>query len=80
MINFRILNMTMLATTIYNSNILDVLNNKMNKNKQQLNMYSHNIMNNPTGTSRTYRSLADVVGAVTLLMTTLVKTGRSSWR
>jgi hypothetical protein len=33
MINSRILNMTTLATTTYNSNILDVLNNKMNGNK-----------------------------------------------
>jgi hypothetical protein len=30
--------MTVLATTTCNSNILDVLNNKMNENKQQLNM------------------------------------------
>jgi hypothetical protein len=80
MINFRILNMTMLATTICNSNILDVLNNKMNGNKQQLNIYSHNMMNNPTGTCHTYRSFADVVAAVALLMTMLVKIGRSSWR
>jgi hypothetical protein len=33
MIKFRILNMTMLATTTCNSNILDVLNSKMNRNK-----------------------------------------------
>jgi hypothetical protein len=33
-------NMIIPATTICNSNILDILNNKMNKNKQQLNMYS----------------------------------------
>jgi hypothetical protein len=33
MINSRILNMTILATNTCNSNILDVLNNKMNGNK-----------------------------------------------
>jgi hypothetical protein len=33
MINSIILDMTIPATTIYNSNILDVLNNKMNGNK-----------------------------------------------
>jgi hypothetical protein len=33
MINSRILNMTTLATTTCNSNILDVLDNKMNGNK-----------------------------------------------
>jgi hypothetical protein len=32
-INSRILNMTIPATTTYNSNILDVLNSKMNGNK-----------------------------------------------
>jgi hypothetical protein len=45
MINFRILNITIPATTTCNSNILDMLNNKMNGNKQQLNMYSQNMMN-----------------------------------
>jgi hypothetical protein len=38
MINSRILNITMLATTTCNSNILDVLNTKMNGSKQQLDM------------------------------------------
>jgi hypothetical protein len=33
MINFIILNMTIPATIIYNLNILDVLNNKINENK-----------------------------------------------
>jgi hypothetical protein len=33
MINFKILNMTTAATTTYNLNILDVLNNKINENK-----------------------------------------------
>jgi hypothetical protein len=33
MINFRILNMTIPATTTCNSNILDVLNSKMKGNK-----------------------------------------------
>jgi hypothetical protein len=32
-INFRILSMTISPTTIYNSNILEVLNSKMNRNK-----------------------------------------------
>jgi hypothetical protein len=75
MINSRILNMTTLATITCNSNILDVLNNKMNGNKRQLNM-----MNNQIRTRRTYRLFAYIVAAVTLLMTTLVKTGQSSWR
>jgi hypothetical protein len=34
-------------------------------------MYSQNMMNRETAVHRTYRSLADVVIAVTLLMTTL---------
>jgi hypothetical protein len=80
MINYRILNMTKPATTTCNSNILNVLNNKMNRNKQQLNMYSQNMMNNQTGARRTCRSLADVVAAVTLLMTTLEKTDQSRRR
>jgi hypothetical protein len=46
MINSRILNMITLATTTCNSNILDVLNSKMNRNKQQLNIYSQNMINN----------------------------------
>jgi hypothetical protein len=75
MINSIILNMTIPATITCNSNILDVLNNKMNRNKQQLNMYLQNMMNNQTGAHRTYRSLADIVATVTLLMTTLEKTG-----
>jgi hypothetical protein len=80
MINFRILNMTMLVTSTCNSNILDILNNKMNGNKQQLNMCSQNMMNKQTGTRHTYHSFSDVVIAVTLLMTTLEKTGRSRQR
>jgi hypothetical protein len=36
MINFKILNITTVATTICNLNILDVLSNMMNGNKQQL--------------------------------------------
>jgi hypothetical protein len=80
MINSIILNMTIPATTTCNSNILDVLNNKMNRNKQQLYMHSQNMMNSQTGACRTYRSLADVVTAVILLMTTLEKTGRSRRR
>jgi hypothetical protein len=74
MINSRILNMTAVAITTCNSNILDILNNKMNRNKQQLNMYSQNMMNNQTGARRMYRSLVNIVAAVTLLMTTLEKT------
>jgi hypothetical protein len=77
MINSRMLNMTTVAITTCNSNILDVLNNKMNGNKQQLNMYSQNMMNNQRGAHCMYRSLADVVAAITLLMTMLEKTGRS---
>jgi hypothetical protein len=72
--------MTIPGTTTCNSNILDILNSKMNGNKQQLNMYSQNMINNQTGARRTYHSLADVVAAVTLLMITLEKTGRSRWR
>jgi hypothetical protein len=34
MINFRIINMTTVATIIYNSSILDVLNNMTYGNKQ----------------------------------------------
>jgi flagellar basal body rod protein FlgC len=71
MINSRILNMTIPATTTCNSNILDVLNSKMNGNKKQLNMYSQNMANRRTTVNRTYRSFADVVVAVTLLITTL---------
>jgi hypothetical protein len=77
MINFKILNMTTTATTTCNSNILDVLDNMMNENKQQLNMCSHNMMNRQTVACRTYRSFTDVVATVTLLMTILEKTGRS---
>jgi hypothetical protein len=40
-------------------------------------MYSQNMMNRETRVHHMYRSLADVVVAVTLLMTTLEKTGRS---
>jgi hypothetical protein len=81
MINSKILNMIIPATTITcNSNILDVLNNKMNENKQQLNMYSRNMMNRQIVVHRTYRSLADVVAAVTLLITMFEKTGRSRRR
>jgi hypothetical protein len=80
MINFRILNMTTLATTTCNSNILDILNNKMNGNKQQLNMYSQNMMNRQTSVHHMNRSYAGEVAAVTLLMTTLEKTGRSRRR
>jgi hypothetical protein len=71
MINFIILNMTIPAITTYNLNILDILNSKMNENKLQLNMYSQNMMNRRTAVDRTYRSLADILAAVTLLMTTL---------
>jgi hypothetical protein len=71
MINSIILNMTIPVTTTCNSNILDVLNSKMNGNKQQLNMYSQNMMNRRTAVDRTYHSFADVVVAVTLLITTL---------
>jgi hypothetical protein len=71
MINSIILNMTIPATITCNSNILDVLNNKINGNRQQLNMYSQNMMNRRTAVGRTYRSFADVVVAETLLMTTL---------
>jgi hypothetical protein len=77
MINFRILNMTTLTTTTCNSNILDVVKNKMIKNKQKLNMYSQNMMNRQTSIHGTYRSFAGEVAAVTLLMTTLEKTDRS---
>jgi hypothetical protein len=77
MINSRILNITTLATITYNSNILDVLNNKMNGNKQKLNMYSQNMMNRQKAVHHTYRSFAGEVAAVTLLITTLEKTGRS---
>jgi hypothetical protein len=70
-INSKILIMTIPATTTCNSNILDVLNSKMNGNKQQLNMYSQNMMNRGTAVDHTYRSFADVVVAVTLLITTL---------
>jgi hypothetical protein len=80
MINSIILNMTIPATTTCNSNILDVLNSKMNGNKQQLNMYSQNMMNRRTAVDHTYHSFADVVVAETLLMTTLEKTGRSRRR
>jgi hypothetical protein len=38
-------------------------------------MYSQNMINNQTGACRMYRSLVDVVAAVTLLMTMLEKTG-----
>jgi hypothetical protein len=71
MINSIILNMTIRATTTCNSNILDVLNSKMNGNKQQLNMYSQNMMNRRTTIDCTYHSFADIVVAVTLLITTL---------
>jgi hypothetical protein len=74
MINFRILNITIPATTTCNSNILDVLNSKIKGNKYQLSMYSQNMMNRRTAVDRTYRSFADVVVAVTLLITTLEKT------
>jgi hypothetical protein len=37
--------MTIVTIITCNSNILDVLNNMMNGNKQQLNMYSQNMMN-----------------------------------
>jgi hypothetical protein len=40
-------------------------------------MYSKNMMNREIAVHRTYHSLADVVVAVSLLMTTLEKTGRS---
>jgi hypothetical protein len=40
-------------------------------------MYSQNMMNRQIAVDRTYYSFADVVVAVTLLMTTLEKTGRS---
>jgi hypothetical protein len=59
--------MTTLATTTFNSNILNVLNNKMNINKQQLNMYSQNMMNRQTAVHHTYRSYAGKVAAVMLL-------------
>jgi hypothetical protein len=72
--------MTTLATTTCNSNILDVLNNKMNENNQQLNIYSQNMMNRQIAVHRTYRSFAGEVATVTLLMTTLEKTGRSRLR
>jgi hypothetical protein len=36
-------------------------------------MYSQKMMNKQIGAHRTYRSLADIVAAVTLLMTTLEK-------
>jgi hypothetical protein len=71
MINSIILNMTIPSTTTCNSNILDVLNSKINRNKLQLNMYSLNMMNRQTAVDRTYHSFADVVVAVTLLITTL---------
>jgi hypothetical protein len=80
MINSKILNITIPATTTCNSNILDVLNSKMNGNKYQLNMYSQNMMNRQTAVDRTYRLFADIVVAVTLLMTILEKTGRSRRR
>jgi hypothetical protein len=68
--------MTSLATTTCNSNILDVLNNRINRNKQQLNIYSQNMMNRQTAVHRTYHSFAGEVIAVTLLMTTLEKTSQ----
>jgi hypothetical protein len=71
MINSIILNMIIPAITTCNSNILDVLNSKMNGNKQQLNMHSQNMMNRRTAVDRRYRSFADVVVAVTLLITML---------
>jgi uncharacterized SAM-dependent methyltransferase len=77
MINFRILNMTALATITCNSNILDVLNNKMNRNKQQLNMYSQNMINRQTTVHRMYLLFASEITVVTLLMIALKKTGRS---
>jgi hypothetical protein len=80
MINSRIINMTIPATTTCNSNILDVLNSKMNKNKQQLNMYLQNMMNRQIAVHRMYHLLTDVVAAVTLLMTMLEKTDRSRGR
>jgi hypothetical protein len=49
----------------------------MKGNKQQLNMYSQSMMNNQTGARHTHRLLADLVAAVTLLMTMLEKTGQS---
>jgi hypothetical protein len=52
----------------------------MNENKQQLNMYSQNMMNRQIVVHRTYRLLADVVAAVTLLITMFEKTGRSRRR
>ena len=58
--------MKKIATSSCNSNIIDVLNNKMNGNKQQLTMYSQNMVNNQTGACRMYRSLAEVFAAVTL--------------
>jgi type II secretory pathway predicted ATPase ExeA len=80
MINSRILNMTILATITCNSNILDVLKSKMNRHKQQLNMYSQNMMNRQIVVHHTYHSFAGKVTAVTLLMITLEKIGRSSRR
>jgi hypothetical protein len=68
MINYRILKMTTIATTICKSNIVDVLNNMMNRNKQQLNMYSQNMTNRQIVACRTYRFVyrlsrsGDVVG------------------
>jgi hypothetical protein len=80
MINSRILNITMLATTTCNSDILDVLNNKMIGNKQQLNIFLQNMMDRQIAVHCTYRSFAGEVAAVTLLMTTLEKTDRSRRR
>jgi hypothetical protein len=47
----------------------------MNGNKQQLNMYSQNMMNRQIAVHRMYHSFAGEVAAVTLLMTMLEKTG-----
>jgi hypothetical protein len=52
----------------------------MNENKQQLNMYPQNMMNMQIVAHRTYCSFPDEVAAVTLLMTTLEKTGQSTLR
>ena len=80
MINSLILNMTIPTTTTCNLNILDVLNSKINGNKYQLNMYSQNMMNRQTSVHCKYHSFVDVVAVVTLLMTTLEKTGQSRRR
>ena len=77
MINSRILSMTMIATNMLNTNILDALINMNSNNTISLNMYTLNMLNQLIGTHITYRS---GVEEVAVSVATLAKTGRSRRR